>query len=573
MDETHPGRDLLRQWEASKPSNFYADHKLLRGVVARAAGMAFDEGDLLRFGAQVAGPMDRAARENDRLTNHPRLERFDGIGTRTEEVVFHPTYREVGRSAYEAGLVAGLAKPGNTWKLAALFYLLAHDGEAGHACPITCTAGLVRALQQKGSKDLREKYLPGLLDPSYDRHLVGSQFLTEVQGGSDVGANLVRAIPDPDRPGVFRVSGEKWFCSVSDADLFLVTARPEGAPPGTRGLGCFLVPRRLDDGSPNAFSLRRLKDKIGTRTMASGEMDFDGAVAYPIGKLDEGFKIAVGIVLNTSRFYNALGSSGAARRAYVEALTFARAREAFGAPIHIYPLVRETLARIKAEAAASLVSTFHLAELIDAVDTGRASDDDVKAHRLLVNANKYWTSLGATDAVHLAIEILGGNGTIETFSVLPRLYRDAIVMESWEGSHNVLCLQVLRDAAKLGLLAVHDRRLKAIAEEGAAANSSMTHRVITAWEETKDGLARCLADPLGHGQIHVKRHLETLMQEMQVLLLLRHAAGEKDKKLAAETAALAEVYFLRYRDRSYRPDADPGYLARINAALGDDLPG
>ena len=221
----------------------------------------------------------------------------------------------------------------------------------------------VRALREHGSPDLRARFLPPLLVTDYEQAERGSQFLTEVQGGSDVGANKTDAIPDDLEPGAWRLRGEKWFCSVADADQFVVTARPEGAPAGTEGLACFLVPRRVG-GRPNGFRIRRLKDKLGTRALATAEIEFEGALAYPIGALEDGFKIVAGVVLNTSRWLNACGSSGLMRRAYLEAAGFARHRTAFGQRIADFPLVRENLAIIKAEEHAALASTMALTGLV-----------------------------------------------------------------------------------------------------------------------------------------------------------------------------------------------------------------
>src|SRR4029079_5919583 len=195
-------------------------------------------------------------------------------------------------------------------------YLLSLEGEAGHACPAVCTIGLARALRRAAGPEIRDRFLPPLLDPDYAHAQRGSQFLTEVQGGSDVGANATLARPQAD--GSYLVSGEKWFCSVADAQQFLITARVPDGPPGTRGPGGCGSPR-LIDGEPNGFVLRRLKEKLGTRGMASGEIDFNGARAWPIGAVEDGFRPAAGVVLNTSRWMTAVGSAGMIRRAHLEA--------------------------------------------------------------------------------------------------------------------------------------------------------------------------------------------------------------------------------------------------------------
>ncbi|MEZ4468813.1 MAG: acyl-CoA dehydrogenase family protein [bacterium] len=249
-----------------------------------------------------------------------------------------------------------------------------------------------------------------------------------------------------------------------DADLYLMTARPDGAPAGTPGLGAFVVPRRLPDGSPNGIFVRRLKYKLGTRSMASGEADFQDAVAWPIAA-EGGFKAVVEIVLNTSRLYNAIASTGSMQRVLHEACAYAAHRRAFGQPIGRFPLVARTLARIEAHTHGVVAGTFALAALADRLDVGQGSEADEALFRLVVNMNKYWTSVRSSGVIHDGIEILGGNGAIEDFSVLPRLYRDAIVCESWEGTHNVLCAQVLKDLHRYrlhtALFAHADARLAA----------------------------------------------------------------------------------------------------------------
>ena len=204
-------------------------------------------------------------------------------------------------------------------------------------------------------------------------------------------------------------------------------------------------------GALNRFHIRRLKTKFGTRTVAPGEIDFEDALAFPIGDLDKGFKIVVELVLNTSRWADALGSAGLLRRAYVKAWTFAQNRRAFGSAIGRYPLVMEALAEMKVDLYAMLASTLRLSSLIERIDLGVATEQERAVHRLLVTINKYQTSIQASLGIRRAQEILGGNGAIEDFSIVSRLYRDAVVFESWEGSHNVLCLQALRDMQRYGL--------------------------------------------------------------------------------------------------------------------------
>jgi alkylation response protein AidB-like acyl-CoA dehydrogenase len=434
-------------------------------------------------------------------------------------------------------------------------------------CSLACTSGLIRALQQAAEPAVRDKFLPPILNPDYDHMQHGAQFLTEVQGGSDVGANAVVATPQAD--GTWRINGEKWFCSNINADQFLMTARPENAPDGTRGLGLFLVPRRLDDGSTNGFYIRRLKDKLGTRTLASAELDFRDALAYPVGPLDRGFKNVVELVLNTSRLMNAVACAGIMRRAYIESSSYACHREAFGTVIANYPLVQETVADIRAAAAAATSSSFYLAHLLDQIETGAATDGDKAVYRLFVNVNKYITSIRGSEMVHRAIEVFGGNGAIESFSILPRLYRDMVVLESWEGTHNVLCLQVLRDITRYG---IHEPFFKAVS---ATLDPIIQHprlgyyAILTAeaLEEARQMLMRLAGGGEEYAQAHARRLTDSLAHVGQAALLLSEAQWELDSGLSTAKTDIIAHFVNRYLNPAYDPLDDEDYLPRLKRLM------
>ncbi len=440
-------RRALAEWQANQPENFFDADPLL-GMLVERAGMA-DRVDALRaFGAVAAGPLDEAVIENNRPENLPALETHDPIGRYVAGFTHHPSYHRAGRLIYESGIMAAYREtPIPHPFILSLFYLSSHTGEGGHNCPLACTAGAIRVVQVLGTDRQKAEWLPRLLTPVYGQHYAGAQFLTEVQGGSDVGANVVVAEPGD---GAWRITGEKWFCSSADADLFVVTARPAGAAEGTRGLGLFLVPREAK-GRPNGFRLLRLKDKVGTRSMVTAEIEFEGAYAEQLGPLEDGFRNTMELVIDTSRLYNAFGCAGLAHRAFLVAHGYARHRRAFGEAILGYPLVRETLAFIRSDAEAALAGSFWLAQIQERVDGGRASEAETAFLRMGLNLNKVRTAILSHDAINRGIEILGGNGTIETFSVLPRLLRDNVVFENWEGTHHTLRMQVLRDALRLGL--------------------------------------------------------------------------------------------------------------------------
>ena len=448
--DTNPGRADLGRWIDEAPVDWMAAHPALARHLALRAGpdIAPRDDELAAFARIVATVIDPAVADCEAHRDLLRHVGYDGVGRRVERIEFHPSHHQAATAAWASGLLDTDRDLAGDLRLAGLFFLLAHVGEGGVACPIVCTIGLRRALEHRADPALAERFVPRLREVDAARAARGAQFLTEVHGGSDVGANLVVAVPDSGVPGAWRVSGEKWFCSVADADLFALTARPLGAPVGTRGLGCFLVPRTLDGATPNGFSIRRLKDKLGTRALASAEIDFDGALAFPIGEVADGFAVAVEELLNVSRWLNALGSAGIMGRAWLVASTFAARRRAFGRAIDTYDGVAEQLALLRAHTDAAIASTVALTGLVGRLDEGTATPDESAAHRFLVNALKVVTSLDASACVHDAIEVLGGNGTIEDFSVLPRLYRDAMVFESWEGTHHVLCAQIQRDAAR-----------------------------------------------------------------------------------------------------------------------------
>src|SRR5664280_2777882 len=530
-------RSELERWQAARATNFYdATPNLARSLRVRLGedGLRALEPQLRAFGEAVATVVEPTVRAAE--LRPPSLEPADPLGRESQRVTFDPEYARAGRAVCASGIAAAPA-----FEQAALLYLLAHAGEAGHACPVVCTAGLTRALRQHGSPELQERFLQPLLEPDYDRCPRGAQFLTEVQGGSDVGANRVEAVSEGN---VWRISGEKWFCSVADADQFLLTARARGAPAGTRGIGCFLVPRLLPDGTANGFRIRRLKDKLGTRALATGEIEFAGALGHAIGAPEDGFRIAAGVVLNTSRWLNALGSTGLMRRAYLEAASFSRFRTAFGRRIADYPLVRENLAVMRVEEQAALASTLELTALVDAIDAGTADREDRAWHRILVNANKFVTSLAATRCVRRGIEALGGNGTIEDFSPLPRLYRDAIVFERWEGTHNVLCEQVLRDLVRLDALDLVLERVRRCLPAGDGDAATVA--------EALDKLAPRLRRSLAGGSLHFRRQLDLLVRALQAACLL--ADGD---------APAAALHVRRYLVSGYDPEADADYAELV----------
>lgn len=565
---TVSARADLHDWRDAQPDNAFDSNIQLQRLLTTLMGedrLAEIRASLTDFGSVVATTLDQAAEVNNRPRNLPVLDRFDAFGTRTEGVENHPSYDECGSAIYQDGrVIAVYADAPANLHAQALFYLSSHVGEAGHNCPVACTAGVVKVLQQVASEELAQRWLPGVLSDRYSDRLDGAQFLTEVQGGSDVGANEVRAIPDGEELGTtrWRLHGEKWFCSNAAADLFLMTARVDDGGDGTRGLGLFLVPRVLDDGSVNNHVLRRLKDKLGTRSMPSAEIDFDGALGYAIGDVSQGFGTVMTHVINTSRLYNTVGCAAIARRAHVVAEGYARHRRAFGAPIADYPMVQEMIAGTRATSSALLAGAMELAALQDDAERGTADESELAFLRVATNLAKMRSCQHSHRAVLTAIETLGGNGAIETFSILPRLLRDNVVYENWEGTHNTLVAQSVRDFARgglhVGFVAGLRRRLAGVRDQALVAPAVAA---VDAAVETIDEVCR-MADE-GVAGLLLKPHAEALADAFFLACYAADVESEPDPARRREESAAVEVFAgltLAYTG----PIRDPGYPQRVS---------
>ncbi len=565
-EPTARGREALQAFAEAQRTNAYdADDHLRRLIRHYADSERVDEleASLREFGEVVMGRLDELARENNAPGNLPRLDRWSDYGTRKEEIEHHPTYHEAGRLMYGSGVMAAYEDHPNSMGALSRFYLSGLNGEAGHNCPIACTAGVIRVLQELADDDLKERFLPGFLNPEYEEHLEGAQFLTELQGGSDVGANGTRAERADD--GTWRISGEKWFCSNIDADVFLMTARvQELDEEGTRGLGLFLVPRKLENGEVNGFYIRRLKDKLGTRSMASGECDFAGAVGYHMGEVGRGFKHMMELVINTSRLYNAVGCCAMMRRSFVTARAYAEYREAFGQPIGNYPLVQETLANLRAETEVTLSGTMHLVAMQDRLDAGEVTEREEAFFRMALNLNKARTAKSARWACVEGIEILGGNGAIETFSVLPRLLRDAIVYENWEGTHNTLYMQVWRDMKRYAIHEGYFAYLSSLLEEAqGTAEADRASELNAVIEALQEQTLQVLERPMASASLAMRRFVDDLVYAYYAAARIwERATGDAAEE---DDAELVLEHFMDRHLRAEGPDVgDAAYLERIS---------
>lgn len=569
------GRRRLEEWKRAMPDNFLvADRNLQRLLEFYWGEEGYREHlpRLLAFGGVAATVVDEAARIANQDDNLPRLARYDGTGQRIEEVRFHPAHHEAGRAIYGSGVMSVYEEPGHNLLSLALFYLSSLNGEAGHNCPLACTAGLIKVLQAEGSEALQARYLPRLLDDDYDSNFHGAQFLTEVQGGSDVGANATRAMPlDPGAEGTWLLNGEKWFCSNVTADLALVTARVPEQGEGTKGLGLFLVPRVLEDGSLNKVTIRRLKDKLGTRSMATGEVEFRDALAYQVGDTEGGFRKAMVYVVNTSRIFNAVGCSANARRAYLTAWTYARYRLAFGHPIIHYPLVQDILTRMRSDAAAMLSGTLRIVRTVDEIETGRKQDEETGHFlRMALNLNKVRAALLAHEVIQQGIEVLGGNGAIEDFSILPRLLRDNVVYENWEGTHNVLLAQVQRDMRRYQVQEPFFAQVREMLEP--LPFKRLKREGLEALEEMQEQLEALLQMDALSASIPFRSLMNRLTDLYYVACMGVEGAWESYKKEDRTKQRLAEFFFDRRVARRDPLDI-PNYGDQVSRLCADIRPG
>jgi len=404
-----------------------------------------------RLGDLAGNRLDDLAMTADR--NLPVLHARDRYGRDEDWIEYHPSYREMEKIAFEefgmhamshrAG-VLGLDTPAHPLVKYGITYLFV-QAEFGLMCPVSVSDTSNFIIKRFGSEPLKKLLLDRLLSQDPATMLKGTQFMTEKAGGSDVGAletEAERIGVGPDGVERWKLFGQKWFCSHADADVAVLLARPRGAAPGTRGLGMFAMPRRLEDGSRNAYRIVRLKDKLGTRSMASGEIVMDGAVAYLVGDVGQGFKQMMEQV-NLSRLSHGVRAASMMRRCLNEALAAARGRRAFGKAIAEYPLLRRQLMKIMLPTEQALSMYAFSADAMGRAQAGDREAADLL--RILTPVYKFRACRDNIPVASQALEVKGGLGYIEEW-VTARLVRDAQVGTLWEGTSNINALDVVQRA-------------------------------------------------------------------------------------------------------------------------------
>lgn len=395
------------------------------------------EDQLIDLGQRASEELDQLALTADK--NPPILRHRNRCGVGVQSIEQHPAYTALEKVAYEElGLAAYSHTETNRPSLIkyALTYVLV-QAEFGLCCPVSMTDSLTRTLRKYGDRELVDRFLPYLTSRDLNTLYQGAMFMTEQAAGSDIAHIETRAWQED---GQWHLSGDKWFCSNPDAELAMVLAHVDGAPEGMKGIGLFLLPRTLEDGSQNSYHIVRLKDKLGTRSMASGEIILDGAVAYLVGEVGYGFQ-QIADMMNMSRLSNGVRAAGLMRRALTESLHVARNRQAFGRYLIDMPLMQRQLLKIMVPAEQARSMFMHIARCLDRADAGEETAE--KCVRILTPLIKYRATRDSRAATGEAMEIRGGVGYIEEWAD-PKLVRDSHLGSIWEGTSNIVALDVMR---------------------------------------------------------------------------------------------------------------------------------
>jgi len=509
--------------------NLFSTHSALVDALAREGSPA-DHAALATLGARL-GSSAMFALADQANRNPPVLRALDRFGARRDEVEFHPAWHELLRELIAQGLHTGpWAQPRRGAHVArAAGYLLWAEVENGTQCPATMSYGAVPALARQSADFgawlrllLTREYDPRFVPAAGKRGVLMGMGMTERQGGSDVRANTTRAIAvaAPGAGREYRLTGHKWFFSAPMCDAFLVLAQASG------GLSCFLVPRFLPDGSVNGLRLQRLKDKVGNRSNASSELELEAAYGLLVAEEGSGVPAILEMGVYT-RLDNALGSAGLMRQCVAQAIHHARGRRAFGRVLAAQPLMRNVLADLALECEAAVALVMRLARAFD------AQQDEAAAllRRVLTPAAKYWVCKRAPAVCAEAMEVLGGNGYVED-GPIARRFRESPLNSIWEGSGNIMCLDVLRALAR------EPRTREVLAALLAEAAGSDPR-----YDRFTSELSAALANQ-ADGELRARDLTQRIALAVQAALLLTHGpAASCEAFLASRLASAAPAAF------------------------------
>lgn len=470
------------------------------------------------LGEDAAGRLDALAAVADK--NPPVLRQFDRDGIRVDDIDYHPAYLELCDAAYSRYGLSALSHRGlHGWDAAPphlVKYLASYvfvQAEFGLACPVSMTDAAARVLKLFGDPDVFDRWIDGLTSTDPATSMTGAMFMTEPQAGTDIAMTETVA---ESRNGEWRLTGKKWFASNPDADVIVTLARfPGGEDGSTRGVGMFMVPKTLADGTRNSYTIDRLKDKMGTRSMPSGEVTLAGAFALQVGQLDRGF-LQMAEMVNTSRLSNAMRASALMRRSVRDAVDHTRQRIVFGKPLFEHSLMRATLLELCLESEASLAMVGYSAQCLQSADAGDPAAKQLI--RVLTPLAKHFICKKARVVTGEAMEVRGGNGYIEEWAHA-RLVRDSHLGSIWEGSSNVIALDVLRCLRKFDahrhIAAAMTSMLTDLGSECADGRAVL----VDAWDQLVERGDRLLASSNDAAEAGCARYANALAQTIMQTLL------------------------------------------------------
>jgi len=493
---------------------------------------------LMEVGALIGGPVAERAEMTDK--NPPRLDRFDQWGNEVNRVVHHPGALQTKKDLFEAYLSE---RRGRRWPavVGSSFGYLLDQAETGMGCAVGMTGGVAGLVASYGSDEVKEHFLPHFITENYDEYWDGAMFLTERDGGSDLGAATKTTATHVDGD-LWVLNGFKWFCSNVDAQAIATLARPEGAADGVGGISLFVVPRVRRDGKPNGVHVHRLKDKLGTKAVPTGEVDFVDAEAYLLAggaqsrdaaTDGKGMGRMMGGMVQGSRLGVAFMGLGIARRSFLESAIYAAHRRAFSNSIDAFPMVRETLVRMAMELEAAAALCFEASSNVA---------NDRQLWRILPTLAKYRATRRGVQLASAAVEVHGGNGYIEDWPVARQL-RDGQCHPIWEGTENIIAIDVMRAIEREGVLdPVTARVEKALAQADHATLSSTAETVRQYATEVREAVAYVSGAPKDVSRLHLRRITRYMTNLVSGALLVEQAADELATRGSARKAAVARLY-------------------------------
>ena len=434
-----------------RPSeNFYKSDAILRHYLEHNVskeGLEYMQDKLDYTGAEAAGPMNALSLAADK--NVPELVKRNFFGENINEISFHPSYWELMKTAVKSEMFRVKWQPTlrkkflkETHRLGFAAGYLYAMGESGQFCPLCMTDGAARLIELFADEDDKARLLAHIYTDNAAELFTGAMYLTEKTGGSDVGASITTATYRDGKN--YLLNGEKWFCSNANADIIFALARTDDGIKGTKGLSIFLVEKQLPDGERNPIDFIRLKDKLGVRSMASAECNLTDTVGKLIGNEFEGFKVMVEMV-NLSRLYNSVAALSNSRRALIEAYQYLNTRKTFGKTAIDHALIRTKLTELGALNVANFYLVWRAVKALDNADNG--NEQEAQLFRIINPMAKKWSAEKGVYIVRESMELMGGIGYIED-GVMPKLMRDMMVLPIWEGSGNIIILDMLRALAK-----------------------------------------------------------------------------------------------------------------------------